>query len=378
MMLATIVKGLVARQARCLPGRNVVNIETGLLFRLQATMIPQSRQSHATPILQKAYREEAPSSRTKRKMYADMRRRKRIVVSHTNENLATRGWRVCKAYDLERVENVMLKSPIKEKNVTPFEKALLDTELLPHVRCYKCSLVDETSDYFVFVFRNGSLVTWGLSYAEYVNIMRSLLEAARGAFDEALVESELEVIPYRISNSPTALSQDAVGHEEIWLRGVGQTDRDVLERFAVSHALALSGMLGTWENSVQKSLERSQNISEQIQMNGRLSMNRTETLKWIGYIFSIRAALNRTDIPIENFFWDRPELDRLQQSVQDMLDVNERRDDVNASLTYLAELADLLRISQTERSSHNIEVGILLLIVVEVVFECIQIYLQHV
>jgi uncharacterized Rmd1/YagE family protein len=46
-----------------------------------------------------------------------------------------------------------------------------------------------------------------------------------------------------------------------------------------------------------------------------------------------------------NFYWDRPELERLVDSMTNFLEAPKRTRDINQRLTYLSDIAELLRIT---------------------------------
>lgn len=158
-------------------------------------------------------------------------------------------------------------------------------------------------------------------------------------------------------------------NHEVWLDTGGESLD--LEKFAVSDGMAESVLLGLCENAMVKSMEKTMNITDELQTKGRLALSRDEVLRWFADIFSLRLQLNST-FNTSDVYWDDAHIERINVAVQVALDVKERRQELNVSLDYITEVAELVRITLEERHSHRLEWGIIMLIVLEVLFEFIH------
>jgi uncharacterized Rmd1/YagE family protein len=151
---------------------------------------------------------------------------------------------------------------------------------------------------------------------------------------------------------------------------MGSAGRLAMEQFSVSCAMSESGQIAVLENRMSKILEQSQTIATAIRERGRLLLTHQEVLQWIGELFTLRVALNNENSAYNSFFWDRLQLDELSAETAQYLDLAARRGLMNRRLTYMAELAELIRTTRSEQMSVRLEWGIIVLIVIEVLFEC--------
>jgi uncharacterized Rmd1/YagE family protein len=211
-----------------------------------------------------------------------------------------------------------------------------------------------TDDAFgdIFYFSYGVMVSWGLS-PEIDSLYLSKVESVA-----KLADDEIDMDEFTFSKGGPKIIED-----EIFL-----PEDTVFERLAVSHGLAQSVKLGTFESSLRKILEATREIPEDLAKYGRIALSRKEIRKKMGELFiernSINLHTNVLDTP--DFFWEHSELEPLYRMTVHYLDVKQREEVLNQRLGVIHELFEMLGNELNHQHSSRLEWTIICLIVIEV------------
>ncbi|KKA30996.1 hypothetical protein TD95_002937 [Thielaviopsis punctulata] len=239
----------------------------------------------------------------------------------------------------------------------------------------------------VFVFRSGTIVTWGVDLQP---VTTALAKAVLGA--HPVEEREVEDLDFIEDNTK----------ETSWLKGdlvtlgtkprIPVTDAEAapqsalpktdspynitLAKVAFSSALARSTRLAVLENKMGKYGESTNDFTNlPLDSPSRLRSSRRMILQLSKDLLILRARLNHhselTD-PIPDLFWDsRAELglEGYFEQVSEALDISVRIEILNQRLDYAQEIVGTIRTMGTEQESTRLEWIIILLITVEVIFE---------
>ncbi|TBU33286.1 hypothetical protein BD311DRAFT_748288 [Dichomitus squalens] len=233
----------------------------------------------------------------------------------------------------------------------------------------------------VFVFGNGSFVSWGLSEDEAVRfadevIARSSAEVAR------LKEPETEDLEFVTDpEEDTRLQGDIIilgrtlplSNEEslpVDLPPSILPRETVLARYAFSQALSRSTALSGLETSLEHYLSSIALLPHALQKTGKPGLGRRALVMKLGELLRFRQGLNLnrenfSDTP--DFYWSEPVLEGYFNTLSNALDMKTRIRSVNDKITYAAEMQSVLRELLTETSAHRMELIIIALIAVEVV-----------
>ncbi|GFO15191.1 required for meiotic nuclear division protein 1 [Plakobranchus ocellatus] len=103
-------------------------------------------------------------------------------------------------------------------------------------------------------------------------------------------------------------------------------------------------------------------------------MSRKQVLMKTGELFSLRHLINLSSdlLDTPDFYWDRAVLEPLYQSLCNHLNIARRTRVMNEKLSHCCELTELLSTQLNDAHHTRLEVMIIVLILVEVVFECIH------
>jgi uncharacterized Rmd1/YagE family protein len=208
-------------------------------------------------------------------------------------------------------------------------------------------------------FDYGVMVCWGLEKEK----AREYLKLVKNFEHQPLEEAETDEFTYVYGES------SKIVEDEIIL-----PHQDILTKLAVSHGIAQSVKLGTFENALHKSYEESKHIPEALARKGRIPLSRKEIRRKMGDLFiernSINLHVNVLDTP--EFFWEYPELDSLYKMIANYLDISTRVEVLNQRLDVVHELFEMLGNELNHQHSSRLEWTIIWLIIIEVVLSLLR------
>jgi uncharacterized Rmd1/YagE family protein len=211
----------------------------------------------------------------------------------------------------------------------------------------------------IFYFSFGALVCWGLSRdveLEMIQLMQP--------FEEKHSEDiETDEFTYIYGDTPKILEDEIV-----------LPNRETLTKLSISHGIAQSVKLGTFENSIQATFNQSKNIPEDLASKGKISLSKTAIRKKMGELFLARNSINlHADVlDVPEFFWEYPELEPLYMMVANYLDLETRVDVLNHRLDVVHELFQMLGSELNHQHSSRLEWTIIWLIIIEVVLTLLK------
>ncbi|MEC8461134.1 MAG: RMD1 family protein [Pseudomonadota bacterium] len=148
-------------------------------------------------------------------------------------------------------------------------------------------------------------------------------------------------------------------------------------KIAISYALAQAVKLNQYENTVEKTMSELEHIPVSLYKTGRIPISRHQALKKTGQIFVVKSQINlHSDlIDTPDYFWDRPECEKIYIETLKEMDMSIRISNLNRRLDIMKNLYELL--SDHIQHSHSIllEVTIVILISFEIILSLASIYL---
>lgn len=205
----------------------------------------------------------------------------------------------------------------------------------------------------IFYFPYGSSVFWGLSIEQ----CRSYLEQIKEFEEQPVEEIEADEFTFIVGDAPKIVEDEII-----------LPNFDVLSRLAISHGLAQSVKLGTFESAVRKTFKHTRHIPEDLARHGRISLSRKEIRRKMGELFIERNSINlHADVlDTPEFFWEYTELESLYAMTANYLDLATRVEILNQRLDVIHELFEMLGNELNHQHSSRLEWTIIGLIVMEV------------
>uniref|UniRef100_A0A0K0DYU4 DUF155 domain-containing protein n=1 Tax=Strongyloides stercoralis TaxID=6248 RepID=A0A0K0DYU4_STRER len=222
-----------------------------------------------------------------------------------------------------------------------------------------------------YVFTDGVVVFWNVPEKEVENILAQIKVYTQNPYDSNIVEDEKETMNFLFSDNKTK-TEITSDDEVVFSKDISRDPTSIpaiLERYAFSQAIAASVKIGMWENRLASFAEPLQ-ISSQGLRKGKVIWNRNDTIKMSGEFAVLRHSLNlKTSLLDTDFYWDRDELHNYYKRMAKYFSLDYRIRLLNSRLTYCEDLAKLIDNLQQHKHASNLEWMIIILIVIEVIFD---------
>lgn len=205
----------------------------------------------------------------------------------------------------------------------------------------------------IFYFPYGASVFWGLNLEKCLLYLEQIKE-----FEEQPVEEiDMDEFTFIFGDMPKIVE------DEIILPNL-----NVLSRLAISHGIAQSVKLSTFESAIRKTYNKTKVIPEDLAKHGKISLSRKEIRRKMGELFIERNSINLhfdvLDTP--EFFWEYSELEPLYAMAANYLDIETRVEVLNQRLDVIHELFEMLGNELNHQHSSRLEWTIIGLIIMEV------------
>lgn len=235
-------------------------------------------------------------------------------------------------YDLQRLKN------------------LLSNEHPSTILAEALHLKTEEGDLFFFTY--GTCVTWNVSPEAFGRIIAPL--------------------PADMKSSDVASDQFNYSYGE---KSLLQEDEIILEsrsfeaKLAASYAVSQSIKLEMFEQKIERSIEESRFLPEEMAHKGKIPLNRRSLARMMGRLFLERSSVNfHTDIlDLPDYFWEHTEMEPFYLRMRRYLNLDQRTDVLNKRLGLIHEMLDMLGDELGHRQSARLEWIIIILILIEVI-----------
>lgn len=220
----------------------------------------------------------------------------------------------------------------------------------------------------VFLFREGSIVFWGVPYDQQRRILYGLSSLKIDPYSSELIQEEREHLNYSYVNS---IEKSRMSRDIVQLATKQKLDSLKLDQFAFSHAVTLSVKLAIWEAMLDQYIESVSGITDDMKSGKRLQLTRDQVFRKTGEIYELRHNINLSSdlLDLPDIYWDRPNQEVIFSSVASFLNIKKRTSVINEKLNNCCELMNLLAGHMNDRHHIRLEWMIIVLITVEVLFE---------
>jgi uncharacterized Rmd1/YagE family protein len=212
----------------------------------------------------------------------------------------------------------------------------------------------------IFIFSYGCLVSWGLNNKEE----KKLLEQLKPFSVNLLPITETDKFVYYYGDHVEMATHERFNIDIIVL----ESDNPQL-KLAISHGLAQSIQLESYESAVQKTIEQNTHYPEQLAKSGNISLSQKDISRRMGQIFLARSSINLNSeyLAAPEYFWEHPSFEDYYNMSEKFLDIPRRVSTLNQKLDVLHELFNMLTSQLQHRHSNMLELIIIILIFVELV-----------
>jgi uncharacterized Rmd1/YagE family protein len=211
----------------------------------------------------------------------------------------------------------------------------------------------------IFFFSYGTVVFWGFTIQEEQDQLKILKDYEK----ESIGKTEIDEFTFAFG------PQMKIEEDQIIL-----PNKNILTKLALSHAIAQSVKLTTFEEVIQKTIGLTANLPIDLARKGKIGLSRRVIYRKMGEIFLERSSINLHSeiLDTPEFFWDHPKLEAIYRKMVHYLEVARRADLLNKRLNVLHELFEILSDELKHQHSSRLEWTIIILIVFEVAIALIH------
>jgi uncharacterized Rmd1/YagE family protein len=206
----------------------------------------------------------------------------------------------------------------------------------------------------IFYFSYGCVVLWGFTEEEEQAILGALKEFER----DSSVKPEMDEFTF-IYGETMRIEEDEISLQT----------KNTLTKLAISYGLAQSVKLTTFEETIQKTIDNTKSLPQDLASKGKISMSRKEISRKLGELFIERNFINLHSeiLDTPEFFWNYPELEPFYRRTAHYLDVSKRVEVLNKKLGVVHELFEILGSELNHQHSSRLEWTIIILIFIEII-----------
>ncbi|KAI0464802.1 sporulation protein rmd1 [Komagataella kurtzmanii] len=232
----------------------------------------------------------------------------------------------------------------------------------------KIDLARKKSDLFIFEY--GVVVMWGFTRREEKCFLLDLAKFENEKLSNEDVQ--VEEFNYYITKS----YQPRIYNDFITLRDNG----NYVIKLSISYAVSQSVKISLFEELVSNTIEDTQDIPQQIAVDGEVAMTREEIMKSIGELFILRININLHGSVLDSpeLMWTEPQLEPIYQATRGYLEIEQRAALLNQRLEIISDLLQMLKEQLGHSKDEYLESIVIALICAEVLVSIVNIIVDMV
>lgn len=207
-----------------------------------------------------------------------------------------------------------------------------------------------------FLFDYGVCVLFQYDYESEKRLLDLLLKFAINPL-ETFVEEELDY--QRGGEGGIRIRNDLIELDDL----------SELTCLSLSHALAQSTKLASFESSIEETIKKTKYIPEALAKKGSISLSRNKLARERGRVYLEKSHIilqfNLLDTP--EFIWEYPELEHYYLALSRYLEITPRATVLKNRLEVIQELLEMMADEQKHSHSSMLEWIIIILIAIEIV-----------
>ncbi len=227
-----------------------------------------------------------------------------------------------------------------------------------------------TKDILIFVFKNGTVVTWGLKRYQVHPYIDSIL-----CFANKLAHFRPhDEFTYRIGAVTAIEPHDYFDVDCLLIEENSWQNHEL--KLSLSYGFSQSVKLQYFETVLETLIEKNTPFIQQLSQKGKKSINRSQIKTVIGEIILAKSEMNL----ISNFFyhpkyfWQHPTLEKDYIMLEHYLHIQRRVKAINHRLDTLSEIFDMFHHYLDNHHAHVLELIIIALIAIEIVFGVLNLH----
>lgn len=247
-----------------------------------------------------------------------------------------------------------------------FKTTMADYSSIRSRDVLKLSLVN-SDDYTLFVFKNGTVVSWGIKRHK----IRHYLDIIKQFVDKPINFRVRDEFSYQVGAKTAIEPHDFFDVDCLTI----EENTDEL-KLSLSYGFSQSVKLQYFETIIDVLIEKYTPMIQRLSSKGHMPITRNQIRQVIGEILGAKSEMNL----ISNFlyhpkyFWQHPTMEEYYIMLERYLHVQRRVNAINHRLDTLNEIFDMFNGYLENRHAHSLEVIIIVLIAIEIIFGVLNIH----
>ncbi|MCR9192565.1 MAG: RMD1 family protein [Gammaproteobacteria bacterium] len=219
----------------------------------------------------------------------------------------------------------------------------------------------------IFIFRNGTIVSWGVKRHHIHDYIETIKQFAEKPIPFEVHDEFICSLGDRTAIEPH-------GYFEVDCLSIDRTmDTDDL-KLSLSYGFSQSVKLQYFETILEALIDKYTPLIHSISAKGQMKVKRKQLRKIVGELLGAKSEMNL----ISNFlyhpkyFWQHPSLEEYYIMLERYLHIQRRVNAINHRLDTLNEIFDMFNSYLENRHSHHLEIIIIILIAIETIFSAMN------
>lgn len=219
----------------------------------------------------------------------------------------------------------------------------------------------------IFVFKNGTVVTWNIKRYR----IHHCLNLIRPFAEKPVNFRVRDQFVYHLGDKTAIASHDFFDVDCLTI----EDESDEL-KLSLSFGFSQSVKLQYFETIIDGLIDKYSPIVSHISHTGRMPIKRKKIRQIIGEILDAKSELNLISnfLYMPKYFWQHPILEEVYVMLERYLHIQRRVNTINHRLDTLNEIFDMFFSYLENRHSHHLEIIIIVLIAVEILFAVLNIH----
>jgi uncharacterized Rmd1/YagE family protein len=222
-------------------------------------------------------------------------------------------------------------------------------------------------DHIIFVFRNGTVVSWGIKRYrsnDYLNTLKQFI-------DKPVNIPVHDEFHFQTGDKTTIEPHD---YFDVDCLTIEEHSDDI--KLSLSYGFSQSVKLQYFETIIEALIEKYNPMILDLSHSGEMEISRTQIQQIIGEILGAKSEMNL----ISNFlyhpkyFWQHPTLEQHFSMLERYLHIQRRVNALNHRLDTLNEIFEMFNGYLDNRHGHNLEIIIIVLIIMEIVVAVLNLH----
>lgn len=219
-------------------------------------------------------------------------------------------------------------------------------------------------DILLFVFKNGTVVSWGIKR----HAIHSYLETFKVFAEKPVLFQVRDEFIYLHGDDKTSLEPHS--YFEVDILTIDKTlDNDDI-KLSISYGFSQSVKLQYFETILESLIDKYTPLLHSLSTKGQIGVRRKQIRKIIGELIGAKSEMNLLSnfLYHPKYFWQHPTLEEYYIMLERYLHIQRRVNAINHRLDTLNEIFAMFNSYLENRHSHHLEIIIIVIITLETLF----------